>query len=171
MKTETGAASRLIAAVPSTILALVVALATTSTAPAGANTGGIQHGDTIQVAANPLEAASLGFASAVARGAEADLSRFLVAEGIRLQLDGPTHAGISSRQAVASLRELLRDFDGGQTRVSRVTRVDGSPDRGFAEVLWTARAAGTSDDVHLTLFLGLLRDREDWRVDEVRLLR
>ncbi len=127
--------------------------------------------DTIEVATNELEAVSLGFARAVADGAFGELSGLFVPTGIRLQLDGPAHAGISPRQAVASLREFLRGFEQDRTLLSRASNVDGSPDRGFAEVLWSGRAAGTSDQVRRTLFLGLVRNGGDWRVDEIRLIR
>ena len=157
-----------------TYVLLAVVLATSMLWPTGvhADEGGLAvRADTIRVASNPLEVASLGFARAVARASGGDLQRFLVADGIRLQLDGLAHNGISSRQAVASLREFLRNFDDGQTFLSRAEPVDGSPDRGFAEVLWSGRAAGTSDQIRRILFLGLFREQGNWRVDEVRLLR
>lgn len=127
--------------------------------------------DTIEVANNPLESASLGFARALETGAPEDLSSFLGSGGIRLHLNGPGHAGLSVRQAVAALREFLRRYDGGTTVVSRAAPVEGSQDRGFAEVFWSARASGTSDEVHRTLFLGFYLEGDDWRIEEVRVLR
>ena len=169
---ETGGGSYLTMATVLIMLLIGTLMApTVSPSRAQAHVAGVASLDTIQVASNPLEAASLGFAGAVAGGSGVDLARFLAADGIRLQLSGPAHTGISSRQAVASLRELLRGFDRGQTFLSRASPADGSPDRGFAEVLWSARAVGTSDEIHRTFFLGLVRDRGDWRVEEVRLLR
>ena len=170
MRTSATDRRRSIATVLLTLFAWTLTAWTISPPLARADGGGSIRGDTIRIASNPLEAASLGFARAVTGDSE-DFSRFFAADGIRLQLDGPPHAGISSRQAIASLRKFLRRFDGGQTFVSRASPVDDSPERAFAEVLWSAYAAGTSDETHRTLFLGLFREGDDWRVDEVRLLR
>lgn len=154
------------------LCALCMLAPTHLTADATARTGsGVRLAtDTIEVASNELEAISLRFAQAVRTGSATEIQAFLAQGGIRLQLDGPAHTGISSRQAVASLREFLRGFDQTRTILSRASPVDGSPNRGFAEVLWSGRAAGTSDEVRRTLFIGLVRDAVDWRVDEVRML-
>jgi hypothetical protein len=127
--------------------------------------------DTIEIPSTPLESAAVGFAQAFALGSEDALGKLLWSEGIRLQLAGSGRAGLSARQAVASLMEFLRPYDRNRTLVSRAAPLEGSPDRGFAEVLWTARAVGTSDEVTSTLFLGLRRDEGDWKIDEVRILR
>ena len=127
--------------------------------------------DTIEVPQTPLEFAAVGFARALAAGSADGLGSLMSLDGIRLQIEGPGGGGLSSRQAVASLLELVRRYEGGTAVVSRAEPLDGSADRGFAEVLWSARAAGTSDMLGLTLFLGLARQSDEWRVDEVRLLR
>ncbi len=127
-------------------------------------------GDTIHVASTELEAASLAFASAFAERSRDGLAEWMGSGGIRLHLEGTSHAGLSARQAVASLREFLRGYDHRNTVVTRAAPVEDSPDRGFAELRWSARVSGTSQEIERTLFLGLYRDTERWRVDEVRLL-
>jgi hypothetical protein len=127
--------------------------------------------DRNEVPQNPLEVAAAGFARAFAAGSAEGLGELMSPGGIRLQIEGPGGGGLSPRQAVASLIELVRRYEGGSVVVSRAEPLDGSADRGFAEVRWSTRAAGTSDLLGLTLFLGLAREGEEWRVDEVRLLR
>jgi len=127
--------------------------------------------DTIRVAGSPLEAASIAFARALADPSGDALTSLLAPSGIRLHLGNAGHVGLSARQAVASLREFLRGYDGGIAVVSRAAPVDGSPFGGYAEVLWSGRVAGTSQDIQRTLFVGFLRDSGEWQVDEVRLLR
>jgi hypothetical protein len=127
--------------------------------------------DTIEVPRTPLEFAAVGFARAFAAGSAESLGDLMSPDGIRLQIEGPGGGGLAPRQAVASLLELVRRYEGGSAVVSRAEPLDGSADRGFAEVLWSARAAGTSDLLGLTLFLGLARQGNEWRIDEVRLLR
>jgi len=127
--------------------------------------------DTIRVASTPLEATSLSFAQALSEVAGEQLTLIFAGSGIRLHLDEVGHAGLSGRQAVASIREFLRGFEEGTAVVTRAAPVEGSSTRGFAEVLWSAKVTGTSNQVRRTLFLGLSRSNGEWRVDEVRFLR
>lgn len=157
------AASGLLAA----ILPALLAAAPPSAEAAPARTLRI---DTILVATNALEEASLGFVEAVSERSDADLESLFVPDGIRLQIDGPARRGISSRQVAVSLRGFFREFDDERAFLNRATPVDGAPDRGFAEVLWSGRAAGTSDEVERTFFLGLFRSGGGWRIDELRVL-
>ncbi len=124
--------------------------------------------DTIEVVSNPLEGAALAFARALLDPSGDAVDGILGSGGIRLQLDAAAHAGLSSRQAVASLRDFLREYEGAQTAVTRAAPVAGSPDRGFAEVHWSARVAGTSQALRRVLFIGLVEISGEWRVDEIR---
>jgi len=128
-------------------------------------------GDTIHAAGNALEEISLAFAGALASGSGERLATVFASGGIRLHLGDQGHVGLSSRQAVAAIREFLRGYEGGRAVVTRAAPIEGSPDRGFAEVLWSGRVSGTSQGVRRTLFVGLIRDAGQWRVDEVRFLR
>jgi hypothetical protein len=124
-----------------------------------------------ELSQSPLEFAAVEFARAFAAGSAERMGELMAQGGIRVQIEGPGSGGLSPRQAVASLVELVRRYEGGSAVVSRAEPVDGSADRGFAEVHWSARPVGTSDMLGLTLFLGLAREGEQWRVDEVRLIR
>jgi hypothetical protein len=139
--------------------------------PLSASESRVADGDTIRVPSGPLEVASLAFAHALSDRSGEEMARVFAADGIRLHLDASGHAGLSSRQAVATIREFLRGYDSGKAVVTRAAPVEGSPNRGFAEVVWVATVARTSHEVRRTLFVGLRRDGEVWRVDEVRFLR
>ena len=132
--------------------------------------GPLVRGDTIDIAADALEEVSLGFARALASGADGGVEWLLAPAGIRLQLGGPARSGVSARQAAASLRGFTRGFDDERAVLRRTSPVDGSPDRGYAEVLWSGRLSGTSAEVHRTFFLGLSRRAAGWQIDELRLL-
>ncbi|MSR22931.1 MAG: hypothetical protein EXR92_05210 [Gemmatimonadetes bacterium] len=126
--------------------------------------------DTIDVVSNPLEAAALAFAQALFDASGGGMTAILAPAGIRLQLGGAAHVGLSSRQTVASLRDFLREYEGVRTAVTQAGLVAGSSDRGFAEIHWSARVAGTSEAIRRTLFVGLVGGDGGWRVDEVRFL-
>ena len=128
------------------------------------------RGDTIEIATRELEEASLGFARALSAGTDGDVEWLLAPAGIRLQLGGAARSGVSPRQAAASLRGFIRGFDDEQAVLRRTSPVDGSPDRGYAEVLWSGRASGTSDEIRRTFFLGLSRSAGGWQIDELRVL-
>ncbi|MEX0856076.1 MAG: hypothetical protein WD056_00775 [Gemmatimonadota bacterium] len=138
---------------------------------AGLDPPGVTYPDTILVASTPLEAATMEFARGFSDPSGDRLGAILAIGGIRLHIEDTGHAGLSSRQAVAAIREFLRGYDGGGVVVLRAALVEGSPSRGFAELRWSARMAGTSQEIRRTLFLGLYQESGDWRVDEVRLLR
>ena len=151
---------------------LAVSCAVLVAAPGPARGSRVPHvrGDTIDIATNELEEASLGFARALSSDADGDVEWLLAPAGIRLQLGGPARSGVSPRQAAASLRGFIRGFDDEQAVLRRTSPVDGSPDRGYAEVLWSGRASGTSDEIRRTFFLGLSRSAGGWQIDELRVL-
>ncbi len=132
----------------------------------------ILHTDPVPESIQPaLQQAAQAFARAWGAGSADQLAGLLAPSGIRLQLDGGSHGALSSRQALAALREFLRGFQGGTASVARAAPVDGSPDRGFAEIQWSARVAGTSEVLRRNVFVGMRLESQGWRVDEVRLLR
>ncbi len=122
-------------------------------------------------AQNGIESAAQSFAGAWGSGSVDRLSSLLSPSGIRLQLDGASHGSLSARQASAVLRDFLGGYEGGVATVSRAAPVDGSRDRGFAEIRWTSRLAGTSQELNRNLFVGMKFEEDGWRVDELRLLR
>lgn len=122
-------------------------------------------------AQQPLQQAAQAFARAWGAGSADQLAAFLSPSGVRLQLDGTSHGALSTRQALAALRDFHRGYQGGSASVARAAPVDGSPDRGFAEIQWTARMAGTSEVLRRNVFVGMRLENQGWRVDEVRLLR
>ena len=105
-----------------------------------------------------------------ARGNAEGVAAHFAPEGVSLKLDGPVRASVAPRQASAALREFFRSHEGGGIRLVRAAPLVGTPDRGFAEILWAAPVSGTSQSVQRSLFLGLFFDGELWRVDELRLL-
>jgi hypothetical protein len=123
------------------------------------------------LAQDSIEGAARAFAGAWASGSVERITPLLSGSGIRLQLDGGPHGPLSPRQASVALRDFLRGYQGGGAVVTRAAPVDGSRDRGFAEIRWISRVAGTSQELRRDVFLGMKFEDDRWRVDEVRLLR
>jgi hypothetical protein len=145
-------------------------------AQAGPGAGGLSGSDEAfaasggAIVASDLEQAALRFARAWGNGDVDQVMRLLSSRGIRLRLEGMDRNALSARQANAALRDFLRGHEPGEVGLVRAAPVAGTPGRGFAELRWQTRVAGTSHAVVRSLFLGLVLEGGDWRVDELRLL-
>jgi hypothetical protein len=117
-----------------------------------------------------LERVATRFTEALEQGDVDQMARLLSEQGIRLRLQGLDRSALSVRQAQAALRDFLRGYEPGAAHMVRAAPVAGSPGRGFAEVRWQTRVAGTSHPAVHSVFLGLVRGEGGWRVDELRLL-
>jgi hypothetical protein len=117
-----------------------------------------------------LERVAARFTTALAQGNVEQMARLLAEDGIRLRLQGLDRSALSVRQAQAALRDFLRGYEPGAAHLVRAAPVAGSPGRGFAEVRWQTRVAGTSHPAVHSVFLGLVLGEDGWRVDELRLL-
>jgi hypothetical protein len=127
-------------------------------------------GAIVETQPSELERVATRFTAALEQGDVDQMARLLSEEGIRLRLQGLDRSALSVRQAQAALRDFLRGYETGAAHMVRAAPVAGSPGRGFAEVRWQTRVAGTSHPAVHSVFLGLVRGEEGWRVDELRLL-
>lgn len=157
-------------------MTIVLFLALASPRGAGADApiaplpGSVVPADTVEVATNALEGAALAFAEGLEAASADRLGGLLSAEGIRLQLGDDGHSGLSARQATATLRDFLRGYEVGRAVVLRAAPVQGTATRGFAELVWSTRAGGTTQELRRSLFVGLANESGGWLVDEVRIL-
>lgn len=91
--------------------------------------------------------------------------------GITFQLNDEKVGPLSERQATAVLRRL---FDGRTTlsmRQGMAQVVGGSPPRAFGELAWTTRATGTTVPERSTVIVALVRERDEWRITQIRLIQ
>lgn len=117
-----------------------------------------------------LDAAVRSFAAAWGAEDTAALQQLMAPEA-RLFLDGEEYMGVSPRQVAASLERLFREFRPSPPEVTRSGHVEGSPDRGFGELVWTPAAPGVAGTSRHLLFVALGRRPDGWRVTEIRILR
>jgi hypothetical protein len=110
-------------------------------------------------------------ASAWHRGDAGAITALAAQGGISLDVGGGSVGPLAGRQAAAVLRRVFDDRESvaAATRMSRT--VGGSPARGFGEITWTTRARGTTIPERGTLFVAFVRERDAWRVTEIRLMR
>jgi hypothetical protein len=137
---------------------------------AGQGRAGTSSGAASDAPRSEIEDMARRFAAALGQGNAEQLTRFLSEGGIRLRLQGLDRSALSVRQANAALRDFLRGYEVGEVQLVRAAPVAGSPGRGFAELRWQTRVAGTSHAAVHSVFLGLVEEEGAWRVDELRLL-
>lgn len=91
--------------------------------------------------------------------------------GVSIEIEGDKHGPLNQRQVAAVLRRLFDERETVQVRPGMARTVDGSPDRGFGEISWTVRMRGTTEPRRSTVFVGLVKEDERWRVTEIRVFR
>lgn len=121
--------------------------------------------------AQDLEQVLDRFASAWARGDAAAIAGLVSRTGVNIDVGGGAVGPLLERQATAVLRRAFDDRETTVVRAGLAQVVGGSPPRAFGEIVWMARSRGTTESEHATIFLALVREREGWRINQIRLLR
>jgi hypothetical protein len=104
------------------------------------------------------------------RGDAGSIASAAARSGVAVEIDGDSHGPLSSRQVSAVLRRLFDERETVQVRPGMAKTVEGSPDRAFGEVVWTARLRGTTEPQRSTVFLAFVREGDHWRITEIRVL-
>ena len=136
------------------------------TSPASATSRSVS-GETRQ---EPLEEEALRFAGAWVDRSLGDLESMMVADGIRLHLEGELYPGVDLRKALAAIDGFLEKYAGGEVEVLRVSPSSGEESRGFTELQWRTRILGTGESVVFTVFVGFSLEAGAWNVTEIRVL-
>lgn len=95
----------------------------------------------------------------------------LMAESVRLELDGQEYLGVPPRQVAASLQRYLSGFEASVPVVDRRGEAGADSGRGFAELRWSPSNPETGQVSSRAIFVGLRRLGEAWVVVEIRVLR
>jgi hypothetical protein len=121
--------------------------------------------------AQSLEDALGRFANAWARGDAPALASLISRGGVAIDIGGGPVGPLGARQATAVLHRLFDDREtvGARARLAQV--VGGAPIRAFGEIVWRTRFHGTTESEEITVFLALVRERDGWRINQIRLLR
>ncbi len=105
------------------------------------------------------------------RGDAAALAAHTAEDGLDLEIHGETVGPLEGRRAAAALRQLF----GGQETVSvepgSASRVIGAENRAFGELTWVVRLPGAAMTENNKIFVALVREEQQWRVTQIRILR
>jgi hypothetical protein len=91
--------------------------------------------------------------------------------GISLNVDGRAVGPLPPRQAAAVIRRVFEDRESVSVRSNMTRMAGGSPARAFGEITWTTLARGTTIPGHDTIFVAFVREDDQWRITEIRLIR
>lgn len=106
-----------------------------------------------------------------ARGDAAALADYGAKAGIELEIQGEPIGLIAGRKLAAALRGVFANQETVSVIPGMSERVAGVDDRAFAELRWAFRPAGALSAERHTIFLGLVREEQRWRVSQIRILR
>lgn len=100
-----------------------------------------------------------------------EIGSLVASAGVHITLDGRDYHVLTERQAMATIRGLLKDHDGRGFEVTRTSELGGTPARGISEVAWDAVDRGSGELVRRTLFIAFILEDGAWRVEDLRVLR
>lgn len=111
------------------------------------------------------------FAASWAKGDAGRIAQLVSRSGISIDIDGTPIGPLSQRQAAALLRRIFDDRETVVIRAGMAQVVGGAPPRAFGEVAWSVRSRGTTIPERATVFLALVREKDGWRITQIRILR
>jgi len=117
-----------------------------------------------------LEDEAMRFARAWVDRDYSVLESMMVPDGLRLHVQGELFPSVDLRRAAVALRGLLGRYEGGEVELMRVSRSTGQEGRGFADLQWRTRVAGTGEVAIFTLFIAFELQERGWVVNEIRVL-
>lgn len=104
------------------------------------------------------------------RGDAGGLVQLGAGSGLELDVQGHDMGPLTGRRAAAALRHL---FGAQQTvGVSSVgpSRVQGTDDRAFVELMWEVRPVGAPTRERTTVFIAFVREGTGWKISQIRIL-
>lgn len=105
------------------------------------------------------------------RGDAAALASHGAESGMDLEVHGETIGPLEGRRAAAALRQLFQTQETVSVRTGAAARIVGAEDRAFSEFIWIVRMPGATVTENNKIFVALVRERDGWRVSQIRILR
>lgn len=104
------------------------------------------------------------------RGDAAGLVELGAGAGLDLDVEGHPMGPLTGRRAAAALRHVFAAQQTVGVRSARPSRVAGTDDRAFVELVWEVRPVGAPMRERSTVFIGFVREGDRWRISQIRIL-
>lgn len=104
------------------------------------------------------------------RGDAGALVQLGAGSGLALEIHGDAVGPVTARRAAAALRHLFHAQETVAVRQGTPSRVAGTDNRAFAEMIWEFRPSGATMSETATIFVGFVREPSGWKVSQIRIL-
>ena len=99
------------------------------------------------------------------------VASLIARDGATIETSDGRLGPLGPRQAAAVLRALFEGRATKNVRTRQMQDVGGSPQRAYAEVIWTALAPETNQPMRVVVFVEWMVDEDKtWRITRIRLL-
>jgi hypothetical protein len=99
------------------------------------------------------------------------VASLIARDGATIETSSGRLGPLGPRQAAAVLRALFEGRETRNVRTRQMQDVGGSPQRAYAEVIWTALAPETTQPMRVVVFVEWVVDEDKtWRITRIRLL-
>lgn len=105
------------------------------------------------------------------RGDAAGLVAHGAESGLDLEIHGVPVGSLEGRRAAAAIRQLLAGQETVIVERRSAATVVGAEDRAFGELIWKVRMPGAEVTESRKIFVALIREDQQWRISEIRILR
>ncbi len=123
-------------------------------------------------AAQEMDVAMYRFANAWRRNDYKAVSALIAREGVSIETEAGRFGPLGARQASAILRALFGDRSTTDVRTRQFQTLGGTPQKGYAELIWTTMAPATTEALRVVVFVEFVRENErEWRITRIRLMQ
>ena len=122
--------------------------------------------------AQEMDVAMYRFANAWKRNDTKAISALIAREGVSIETDAGRFGPLGARSAAAILRTLFGERETTDVRTRQFQGAGGTPQKGYAELVWTTMAPATTEALRIIVFVEFVReDDREWRITRIRLLQ
>ena len=121
--------------------------------------------------AQQLEQVMRQFAGAWRDHNDKALAAMIARDGASIETPAGRLGPLGPRQAAAVFRMLFEERATQNVSTRQVQEVGGTPQKAYAEVIWTSTMRETTQSSRVIVFVELVREQErNWRVTRIRLI-
>jgi hypothetical protein len=126
----------------------------------------------VPASAQDMDVAMYRFASAWRRNDSKAISALIAREGAFIETPAGRFGPLGGRQAAAILRTLFGERHTTNVRTRQLQDVGGTPQKGYAELIWTSVAPETTEALPIVVFVEFVQESDrEWRITRIRLLQ
>lgn len=124
-----------------------------------------------QAHAQQLDGVMKQFSGAWTRNDEKAIAALIARDGASIETEAGRLGPLGARQAAAVLRILFDERMTREVRTRQTQSVGGTPQKAYAELVWTTVAPETTQPMRIVVFVELVLEHERyWRITKIRLL-